>query len=190
VTGGLHILAISPGEGFQAERWARVAGSGVDAFMVREPALEARERLRIARWLREGWPGLEVWVNGRLDVALRAGCGLHAPEAHPEVDPALLPLSRPVHDPAQIPARAGARQLILSPIHPVPAKNPPWGPERLARVLDGVAPGPRVLALGGVGPGNVAALRHPRLDGVALLRSLWTGPDPARTIAGLRDAWG
>jgi len=53
-----------------------------------------------------------------------------------------------------------------------------------------MAPGPRVLALGGVGPGNLAALRHPRLDGVALLRGLWTGPDPARTVDRLRAAWG
>ncbi len=186
----MHILAISPGEGFAPARWARVAASGVDALMIREPGLEAGDLLRAARWLRAGWPDLEVWVNGRLDVALLAGCGLHAPEAYPEVDPARVPLSRPVHDPAQVAARRGARQLILSPVYTVPGKNPPWGPAGLRRVLDGLPRGAfRVLALGGIDPANAGSLRHPRLDGVALIRALWAAPDPGAAVRALRASW-
>lgn len=186
----MFVLAISPGEGLDPSRWARVLTSGVDGFMIRERGMETAELLRAARWVRDRAPRVELWVNGRLDVALAAGCGLHAPEAHPEVPPGLLPLSRPIHDPAQIPARAGAAQLILSPIFAVPGKGPAWGAGRLARVLDGMPGGPcRILALGGIGPANVAALRHPRLAGVALIRGLWSDGDPAEVVAGLRGAW-
>ena len=146
--------------------------------------------------MRERAPGLELWVNGRLDVALAAGCGLHAPEAYPPVLPAaqealgLKALSRPVHDPAQVAERAWVRQLILSPVFPVPGKGAAWGADRLLAALEALPPvAGRVLALGGITPGNAGALRHPRLDGVAVIRSLWSSADPARTVAALRAAW-
>jgi thiazole tautomerase (transcriptional regulator TenI) len=183
----MHVLAISPGEGLDPSRWARVLASGVDGFMIREPRLEAADLLRAARWVRERAPAVELWINGRLDVALSAGCGLHAPEACPDPPP-LLPVSRPIHDPAQIPARAGAAQLILSPIFPVPGKGPAWGAERLKAVLDAMpAVNGRVLALGGIGPGNAGELRHPRLAGVALIRGLWGERDPGEVVAALRE---
>ena len=186
----MFVLAISPGDGFQPSRWKRVLEAGIDAFMLREPGLESGELLQAARWILRHAPGLELWVNGRLDVALAAGCGLHVPEAHPPVPPGLLPLSRPIHDPAQIPPRAGARQLLLSPIFPVPGKGPAWGPERLATVLDALPPvAGRILALGGITPGNAARLRHSRLDGVALIRSLWDSDHPSGAVDRLRSAW-
>jgi len=186
----MFILAISPGEGFQTPRWDRLARSGIDALMIREPDLEPRELLAVARWVRSRYPGLELWVNGRLDVALAAGCGLHVPEAHPFVPPGLAPLSRPVHDPAQVHGRSTARQLILSPIFPVPGKGPAWGPGRLHLVLHGLPPvSGRILALGGITAANAAWLKHPRLDGVALVRGLWNRPDPETAVAALRAAW-
>ena len=186
----MYVLAISPGEGFDADRFARVLGAGVDGLMLREKDLSAAELLRAARWARDFAPDLEVWVNGRLDVALAAGCGLHAPEAYPEVPLGLLPLSRPLHDPAQIPSRGSARQLILSPVYPVPGKGPALGPAGLHRALDALpARGCRALALGGITPANAAAIRHPRLDGLALIRALWAAADPRRVVGELRVAW-
>lgn len=186
----MRVLAVSPNQGFQPTRWERVLTSGVDGFMLREPDLPVLDLLRAARWARACAPGVEVWVNGRLDVALAAGCGLHAPEAYPEVAPDLLPLSRPLHDPGQARARAGARQLVLSPIYAVPGKGPAWGPERLRQVLDGLPDGGfRALALGGITPDNAGPLRHPRLAGVALIRGLWDAADPAAAVARLRGAW-
>jgi thiamine-phosphate pyrophosphorylase len=186
----MHILAISPGAGFEPDRWERILAAGIDGLMIREPGLEPRDLLAAARWVRQRAPGLELWVNGRLEVVLACGCGLHAPEAYPPVPGDLVALSRPIHDPAQIPARAGARQLILSPIFPVPGKGPAWGPERLRACLEAMPPvSGRVLALGGITPANLGALRHPRLDGVALIRALWSDPDPGRVVAVLRAAW-
>jgi len=158
--------------------------------MLREPGLGAADLLRLARWVRERAPGLELWVNGRLDVALAAGCGLHVPERHPPV-PGLLPLSRPIHDPADLPARTSSRQLLLSPIFAVPGKGPAWGPGKLHRVLDAMPAGSfRTLALGGITPENAADLRHPRLDGVALIRGLWQAPEPRKVVLELKEAWG
>ena len=171
-------------------QWERVAVSGIDALMIREPRMDPRELLVAVRWLRELAPGLGLWVNGRLDVALAGRCGLHAPEAYPQVPPGLLTVSRPIHDPDQVPERSGAHQLILSPIFPVPGKGPAWGPGKLRAVLDAMPPvASRVLALGGITGANVAQLKHPRLDGVALIRGLWSAPDPALTVASLRAAW-
>jgi thiamine monophosphate synthase len=187
----MHILAITPGLGLDPALWERVLRSGVDAVMVREPQLDARELLVAVRWVRDLAPNLGLWVNGRLDVALAARCGLHAPEAYPQVPQGLLATSNPIHDPAQIPGRSAADQLILSPIFPVPGKGPAWGTEKLHAVLDAMPrTDSRILALGGISPENAPSLKHRRLDGVALIRGLWSAPDPGLVVSRLRAAWG
>jgi len=186
----MYILGITSGAGLDAPHWERVLASGIDALMIREPQMESRELLLAVRWVRRAAPGLALWVNGRLDVALAGRCGLHAPERYPQVPAGLLAVSQPIHDPDQIPERSGAHQLILSPIFPVPGKGPAWGPGKLHAVLDAMPRTPsRVLALGGITPANAVLLPHPRLDGVALIRGLWSAPDPAETVAQLRRAW-
>jgi thiamine monophosphate synthase len=186
----MYILAITPGTGLDRTQWERMLRSGIDSFMIREPAMTPRSQLAAARWARGLVPDLELWLNGRLDVALLSGCGLHAPEAYPPVPERLLPLSRPVHHPDQLMARLEAQQLILSPMFAVPGKGPAWGFGKLRVALDTLPAAPvRILALGGITAGNVASLRHPRLDGVALIRTLWSAPDPAQAVAQIRAAW-
>jgi thiazole tautomerase (transcriptional regulator TenI) len=186
----MFILAITPGEGFDEAPWRRVLTSGIDAVMIREKHLEAGPLLELTRRTQSLAPGLQIWVNGRLDVALAAGCGLHAPEAYPEAAEGLVPLSRPLHDPAAFPARSAANQLILSPIFESPGKGAGLGAERLRSWLEELPPFPgRLLALGGITPENCRDLRHPRLAGVAMIRSLWHAPDPAEVVTRLREAW-
>ncbi|HJW32659.1 MAG TPA: thiamine phosphate synthase [Holophagaceae bacterium] len=185
----MHLLALTPGTGFDPKAWASVLHSGIDAFMLRERGLEARALLDAARWCRAEAPEVALWVNGRLDVALAAGVGFHGPEHYPEVDPAWVPLSRPLHAEGQWEARRGARQLLVSPIFETPGKGPAWGPDRLKALLEGISPeGPRLLALGGVTPANAGALRHPRLAGIAAIRPFWEG-DPAAAVTAFRGAW-
>lgn len=182
------LLAITPGTGFDRQRWAEVLRSGVDAFLIREKQLEARALLDAARWCQDEAPGIDLWVAGRLDVALSAGCGLHAPEAYPELDPGWAPLSRPLHAEAQWEDRKTCRQLLVSPVFESPGKGEPWGTARLHRFLDQLPPaGPRLLALGGVEPGNAGLLRHPRLAGLAAIRPFWMG-DPRHAVAAFRAA--
>lgn len=180
------LLAISPGLGFEPRAWADVLDSGIDAFLIREKTMDTRALLGATRWCQDRTPEVTLWVAGRLDVAVAAGCGLHAPEVHPEVAPGLVALSRPLHHEAQWEARRTAAQVLLSPIFPSPGKGDPWGVPRLHHFLDGLAPdGPRLLALGGVDPGNASALIHPRLAGLAAIRPFWDG-DPRRAVAAFR----
>ncbi|HNX94661.1 MAG TPA: thiamine phosphate synthase [Holophaga sp.] len=186
----MYILGITPGEGFEPTRWKRVLASGIDAITIREKQLGTRAQMDCVRWVQDQAPDLTIWVAGRLDVALACGCGLHVPELYPEVPTGLAPLSRPLHDAAQFGERLGADQLIVSPIFPVPGKGPAWGPARLRNAL-GAWPesGCRILALGGLTPFNTAQVQHPRLAGVALMRSLWKGADPARVVDLMRATW-
>ncbi len=133
---------------------------------------------------------MALWVGGRLDVALACGAGLHAPERHPELPGGLVPLSRPLHAPAQLDSRRACAQLLVAPVFPSPGKGEPWGLRGLHALLDAMAEGgPRVLALGGVDAANAPSMRHPRLDGVALIRALWEAPEPAGAVEALRKAW-
>lgn len=180
------LLAVTPGLGFDRDRWKQVLRSGVDAFLIREKDLPALNLLEAARWCQDTAPEVALWVAGRLDVAFAAGCGLHAPEAYPDLEPGLVPLSRPLHDEAQWPARSRADQLLISPVYTSPGKGAPWGAARLRRFLDGLPKdGPRLLALGGVDPLNAPTLRHPRLAGIAAIRPFWEG-DPAGSVARFR----
>jgi thiamine monophosphate synthase len=190
----MYILGITPGEGLDRARWKRVLDCGIDALSIREKQLEPRALLDCVRWVQDSAPNLPVWVVGRLDVALAAGCGLHAPEAYPEIPHGLVPLSRPLHDPVQFKDRLSANQLLVAPVFPVPGKGPAWGPARLRSSLDALPANPpqaacRILALGGITPHNVAQVKHPHLRGVATMRSLWKGPDPERAVEQLRAAW-
>ena len=180
------LLAITPGLGFDRDRWSAVLRSGVDAFLIREQQLEARALLDAVRWCQDRVPQVELWVAGRLDVALAAGCGLHAPEVHPGVEPGLVPVSRPLHHEDQWEARRHCDQLLVSPVFASPGKGDPWGAERLHRFLDRLSPGgPRILALGGVDSLTAPALQHPRLAGLAAIRPFWEG-DPEGAVARFR----
>lgn len=180
------LLAITPGVGFDALSWRSVLTCGVDSFLIREKGLPARALLDAARWCQDTAPSVALWVAGRLDVAFAAGCGLHAPEAHPEIPAGLVPRSRPIHEEGQWARRSDADQLLVSPVFATPGKGAPWGPGRLHRFLDGLPEGgPRILALGGVTPENASALWHPRLDGIAAIRPFWQG-DPVAVVASFR----
>lgn len=182
----MFILAITPGTGFDPARWRAVLRSGVDGFLIREKSLEAKALLEAARWCREEAPGVELWMGGRLDVALATGCGLHAPEAYPEVPEGLVPVSRPLHGETQFEARSRAKQLLVSPVFATPGKGAPWGAARLQAFLDRAPAGPRLLALGGITPGNLRGLEHPRLDGAALVRGIWDAADPQAAVLRLK----
>ena len=186
----MYILGITPGEGLDRARWKQVLASGIDGLSIREKQLESKALLDCVRWVRDAAPDLPLWVVGRLDVALAGGCGLHAPEAYPDISQGFVPLSRPLHDPAQFKDRLSADQLLIAPIFPVAGKGPAWGPTGLRAALDALPDSPcRLLALGGITPFNAAQVKHPRLHGVAMMRSLWKGSEPAQAVEQLRAAW-
>jgi thiamine-phosphate pyrophosphorylase len=79
----------------------------------------------------------------------------------------------------------GADHVVLSPVFGVPRKGAPLGVESLAAIVSGTRL--PVVALGGIGPGNVAEVRAAGVLGVAAIRSLREAEDlPAagRAMAG------
>ena len=165
------LLAITPGLGFNRGTWRKVLLAGVDGFLIREKSLPARLLLDAARWCQDTAPGVRLWVAGRLDVAVAAGIGLHAPEAHPEVEPGLVPISRPLHEEAQWETRRAADQLLISPVLASPGKGVPWEPERLHRFLERLPEAQAsLLALGGITRANAAATLTAGAAGVAAIR--------------------
>lgn len=184
----MRLLAITPGLGFEPLRWRAVLHAGVDGFLIREPGLSTRRLLEAVRWCQDAAPDLALWVAGRLDVALAAGCGVHAPEAYPDVATGLAPLSRPLHEEAQWADRQGVEQLLVSPVFASPGKGSPWELRRFHAFLDSLPPaGPCLLALGGVTPSNAAGLTHPRLGGLAAIRPFWER-EPRRVVQAFREA--
>jgi hypothetical protein len=180
----MHLLAITPGTGFEPNRWASVLGSGIDALLIREPQLPPEAIDAAAAWCLARAGGVRIWVRDRATP----GCGLHLPEGSGE-GPAGAGVSRPLHAEDQWADRAGAEQVLLSPLFPTPGKGPAWGLERLHRFLEGLPPGgPRILALGGITPERAGTLRHPRLAGLAAIRAFWEG-DPAAAVAAFRRGW-
>jgi thiamine monophosphate synthase len=160
----------------------------VDGFLIREKQLEARALWDLTRWCQDLAPDLELWIADRLEVALAAGCGMHAGESYPAVPAALGPLSRPLHDEGQWEDRRNCTQVLLAPVFASPGKAAPWGSARVRAFLDGLPPeGPSILALGGVDPITRKALVHPRLAGFAAIRPFWQG-DPRATVARFREA--
>jgi thiamine monophosphate synthase len=180
----MHLLAITPGEGFQPEAWARVLASGPDAFLIREPQLSPEALRAAATWCRAEHPEVALWVRGLPGSAW----GLHLPEsALTGAD--LRGASAPLHHPDQWLPRQSAAQLLVSPVFETPGKGPAWGPAALHRFLDSLpAAGPRLLVLGGITPARIRELRHPRLAGIAAIRPFWTG-DPKVTVEAFRRAW-
>jgi thiamine monophosphate synthase len=186
----MHILAISTGSPVDASKWEAVALSGIDALMIREKHLDARSLLALGQRIRGIAPRLALWINGRLDVALALGAGLHGSEDYPQAPPGLCAVSRPLHSATQIQCRLATDQLLISPIFDVPGKGAPMGPGGLHDILDNMPPWQgKLLALGGINADNAATLKHRRLDGIALIRGLWGSGNPRDIVDRLRGAW-
>ncbi|MCL1909266.1 MAG: thiamine phosphate synthase [Holophagaceae bacterium] len=188
----MHILAISSGNDIEASRWEAVVNSGIDALMIREKQLDARSLLELGKRIRDIAPSLPIWINGRLDIALALGAGFHGGEEYPAITlpSSFCPLSRPLHSIEQIRERGITDQLLISPVFEVPEKKSPLGVAGLHGILEDMPPWEgKLLALGGINPGNAAELQHRRLDGVALIRGLWDSVDPCDTVGRLRAAW-
>lgn len=170
---------------------AAAIAAGCRWVSLREKDLAPADQADLLRTLRPllRAVGGVLCVHGSLDLA-RLVDGVHLPDggdvaaARALLGPvALIGLS--CHDRAGLAAaaRAGADYATLSPIFPSPSKpgyGPVLGPASLAD-----APLP-VLALGGVGPDNLAACRKAGAAGAAVMG----GPmrDPA-LMAGLLAAW-
>lgn len=196
-----RLLAISDRRllgGRPFEAWLdALAGAGVDGVQVREKDLPDREVFDLAQKARARLPErVAVLVNGRLDVALAAGCqGVHLPVSGLPADAlrawarergSEVLIGRSAHDAEEV-LRAreeGADYVTFGPVFPTPSKakyGPPPGVEGLRAAA---AQGVPVLALGGVDAGGVCAVAEAGAWGVSGIRVFH---DP-RALDALRGA--
>jgi len=162
------------------------------AVQHRHPEATVLQLLQEARVLARlcGRVGLPLFVNGRMDVALRVGAHLHLPsrgirpaEARP-VFPKGLWISAAVHDETELADAVGADLLLVSPVFTPTSKEDSRpllgisGLEALAGRSDA-----RAYALGGIRPASAATV--PPGFGLAAIGSVLHAQDPLRAAEAL-----
>jgi thiamine-phosphate pyrophosphorylase len=87
-------------------------------------------------------------------------------------------------DVAAIAAAAGDRVAfaLLGPIHDTPSKRAFGPPLGLAAVTAAARAGLAIVAVGGIGPEHVRALRGAGAHGVACIRAVMSAPDPLLAV--------
>ena len=175
-------IARRPGLDAVASALAAAAGAEL-AFHARGRGLSGLEHFELATRL-SAYPPTRLFVNDRLDVALACGASgvqLGAQSLDP-ADARRLDarwwIGRSVHDLAEAEAArmAGADYLLAGPVFPT-ATHPerePMDPATLSAIVALKLP---VIAIGGVTPDRVAALRAAGVHGVAAIRALWEAAD-------------
>jgi thiamine-phosphate pyrophosphorylase len=134
--------------------------------------------------------GMPLFVNGRLEVALRVGAHLHLPTRGlrpADVRPHLPPdrwISAAAHDRAEVEDAQGADLLLLSPVFPPHSKEAaraPLGVEGLTTLASHTQARP--YALGGVDPETARTLPAP--FGLAAVGAVLHAADPRQAAEAL-----
>ena len=142
--------------------------------------------------------GAELYINGRVDVALAcAADGVHLPADAPHpgdvrVIAPMLAIACSTHTPDEVKlaAKAGADFVVFGPIFETPSKRFLLQPRGI-NVLTAAAnvAGIPVLALGGITPANAHACLQAGAAGVACIRAVLDAPDPgSATVAFLAQS--
>ncbi len=175
-----------------APRLEAALSGGVTCLWLRDPAANGRQLYDAAGTLvlRARRAGAAVLVGDRADIALAAGAdgvqlGRRAPPARTVRPwyPGWMGVS--CHAEAEVRAAqdAQADHIVLSPVFGVPLKGPPLGVQGLTVLARGARV--PVVALGGIDPANVTALRALGIAGVAAVRAIRDADDPAEAARGL-----
>ncbi len=167
---------------------------GADAVQLREKDMSPADLLPLARRLRQASLGRALLlVNGSLDVALAADAdGVHLPHSAPPVRrprEAFL-VGRSVHslEAARRAEAEGADYLVAGPVYET-RSHPGREPAGLSLVeeIAGTVRVP-VLAIGGVGAGQVEDVVRAGASGVAVISAILAQPDRGAAASELRRA--
>ncbi|MEZ3143152.1 thiamine phosphate synthase [Halobaculum sp. MBLA0143] len=175
---------------------------GVDVVQVREKGRSARERLELARRLREptAEAGVPLIVNDRVDVAAAADAdGVHlGDEDLPVADAraqlgsgALIGRSVSTVADAEAAVAAGADYLGVGAVFETSSKDVDdeesgIGTERVRAIADAVSV--PIVGIGGIDADNAADVVAAGADGVAVISAITGADDPAAATASLGEA--
>ncbi len=174
-----------------------VAHSGADMMQIREKDLGGGALLGLARRAVQA-EGAEVYVNGRVDVALAAGAaGVHLPAdgvGPHDVKGAWhgslrLGVSAHTLDEARAAQVNGADFIAFGPVFDTPSKRrfgAPVGPEALETVARAVKL--PVFAIGGIDATTLERIARMPLAGVAVIAAVVSAADMKAAVARLREA--
>jgi thiamine-phosphate pyrophosphorylase len=178
---------------------AAVAG-GATCVQLREKDCPTREFIGEALAIRGflSSRGIPLIVNDRLDVALAVGAdGVHLGQSDMPLamaraivgDTLLIGISAESVADAIAAERGGADYLGVSPVFATPTKTDtaaPLGLKGLAAVRRAV--GVPLVAIGGIGRDNAAAVIGSGADGVAVVSAIVAAPDPEQAAREIRRA--
>jgi thiamine-phosphate pyrophosphorylase len=179
------------------------AEGGATLIQLRDKHSETRAMVATARAIKAALApfGVPLVINDRIDVALAAAAdGVHLGQDDMAIGDArrLLPPGAIVG--LSIKSLAEAEAAPIDLIDYVGSggvyvtlskqqKNPPIGPEGLARIIVALhrrAPELPVCGIAGIDAGNAAAVIGAGADGVAVISALSLAPDPAAAARALR----
>ena len=167
---------------------------GVDAVQLRERDLEGDELFSLAEELRRitSDAGVALIVNHRADVALAVGAdGVHlgwrsvGVEEVRRIEGNTLRVGVSCHSAEDVrgAGNAGADYAILGPVFFTPSKEglvEPLGLDALSEIAAGAKL--PLIAIGGITPQNIHAVRKAGVSGVAVISAILDSDDP-RAVA-------
>ena len=174
-----------------------VVHSGADMMQIREKDLGGGALLALARRAVQA-KGAEVFVNGRIDVALASGAaGVHlpadgvGPRDVKQAWPGRLRVGVSAHtlDEARAAQSQGADFIAFGPVFDTPSKRrygAPVGAQTLETVARSVAL--PVFAIGGIDAARMKSLARLPLAGVAVISAVVGAADMSAAVARLREA--
>ena len=175
---------------------AEAVAGGADTLQLREPDLSDGELTAIVQEIKALRGAASIVVNGNVTVAKLLGIGVHLPERGPDpsvardrLGPTAL-IGRSVHSPDAAKASRVADYLLAGHVYPTPSKDglPPLGLDGLRAIVD-ASPVP-VLAIGGITPGNAAAVMASGAHGIAAISAFAAADDPAAVARDFLAAMG
>jgi thiamine-phosphate pyrophosphorylase len=191
-----HATGGRPLAGVVAAALRGIGGKGLApadvAVQLREKDLGGRDLTELARALRAitSAAGAGLYVNDRIDVALAVGAdGVHlsgtslAPSSAARVagDLAISVSTHAAAEAAALRATTGARIAfaLLGPIYDTPSKRAYGAALGTGVINEAARAGIPIVAVGGIAPKHVRALRAAGAHGVACIRAVMEAADPA-----------
>jgi thiamine-phosphate pyrophosphorylase len=196
----LELLLVTDDRMGRSTGWIETCHSairgGVTAVQLRSSVLSDRERLELARAMVSQLP-VPIFVNDRLDIALIAGAaGVHlgaddlAPDQARHPTPSEFVIGASVGTDEEAVRGQAADYWGVGPLRVSPTKpgaGPPLGIEGVARLIDQNSDRP-VVAIGGVRPEDLIALRTIGCSGVAVSSGILGTTDSEEAARSFRNA--